>query len=435
MSPLRRRVNARRSWGGARGAAAIGAVALMVALAVVGLAVVGLAAGCSSQSSPPGASSAKPSGPAPATAAQVRKLFDAFDRAVMARDEAAARAAVPVASAAARRGLTAVYQHLSPLSWIGLSAVVTAVAGGPPGTMDVQFTGSPGGAGPADRVVAELLLQFRLRGGVPTLAADSTFPRLRAQGIMAFSAPRQISTRWYTIIFDSAWKARAEELAKLVPAQRATVVATYHVRTARPVAIFLFSSEAEVTASIGLYKDQIDHRIQFFTHPVARVSPVLWSPGDIGVVAPALFQQDTWTPSMLRHELAHAFTLSWFDGLAHSPPFLKEGLAVAVESDRSYAPLRQAIALNEPISLLREMQVGDIWASRSTDVVRLAYAEAGATIRYVTHRWGFSRMYRWVRSIAGSDMTDAAIMNSTKRELGIRWRAFVSGWRAFATTL
>jgi hypothetical protein len=32
-------------------------------------------------------------------------------------------------------------------------------------------------------------------------------------------------------------------------------------------------------------------------------------------------------------------------------------------------------------------------------------------------------------------MTDAAIMNSTKRELGIKWRAFVSGWRAFATNL
>ena len=432
MGSLRRRVNARRaSAGWARAAAALGAAALTAVFAVVGLA----SAGCSSQSPPPATSSEKPSGPAQVTAAQVQKLIDAFDRAILTRDEAAVEAAVPAASAAARRGLTAVYQHLSPLSWTSLNAVVTAVAGGPPGTMDVQLTGSPGGAGPSDRVVAELLLQFRLRGGAPTLAADRTFPRLRAEGIMAFSAPRQISTRSYTIIFDGTWRARAMEIAKLVPAQRATVVATYHVRTARPVAIFLFSSEAEATASIGLYQDQIDHRIQFFTHPVARVSPVSWSPGDIGVVAPALFQQDTWTPSMLRHEIAHAFTLSWFDGLAHSPPFLKEGLAVAVESDRSYAPLRQAIALNEPISLLREMQVGDIWASRTTDVVRLAYAEAGATIRYVMHRWGFSRMYHWVRSVAGSDMTDAAIMNSTKRELGIKWRAFVSGWRAFATNL
>jgi hypothetical protein len=419
------------SAGWARGAAAIGASTLTVAIAVIGLA----AAGCSSQSPPPAATPAQSSGPPHVSAAQVQKLFDAFDRAILARDEAASQAAVPAASAAARNGLRAVYRHLSPLSWTSLNAVVTAPPGGPAGTMDVQFTGSPGGAGPSDRVVAELLLQFGLRGGVPALAADRTFPQLRRQGIMAFSAPSQISARSYTIIFDSTWRARAMQIARLVPAQRVTVVATYHIRTARPVAIFLFSSEAEATASIGLYKDQIDHRIQFFTHPVARVSPVSWSPGDIGVVAPALFQQDTWTPSMLRHELAHAFTLSWFDGLAHSPPFLKEGLAVAVESGRSYAPLRQAIALNEPISLLRELQVGDIWASHTTDVVRLAYAEAGSTIRYVMHRWGFSRMYHWVRSVAGSDMTDSAIMNSTKRELGIRWRAFVSGWRAFATTL
>ena len=102
---------------------------------------------------------------------------------------------------------------------------------------------------------------------------------------------------------------------------------------------------------------------------------------------------------------------------------------------RSYAPLRQALALNEPISLLREMEVGDIWAGRTTDAVRLAYAEAGSTIRYVLHRWGFSRLYRWVRSVADSDMTDAAIMSSVRRELGIRWRAFVSGWRAYASTL
>lgn len=425
MSPLGTRVGTRR-----------GSPGRVLGVAAVALSVAALwAAGCSSSSPPPATSAPKSSDPLPVTAAQVQELFDAFDRAVLARDEAAWQAAVPVASAAVRHGLSAVYQHLSPLSWSSLRSVVTAVPGGPPGTMDVQFTGSPGGAGPADRVVAELLLSFGLRGGLPTVVADRTFLRLSRQGIMAFSSPRQISTPSYTIIFDSTWRKRAVELAKLVPAQRAVVVHTYHVHPARPVAIFLFSSEAEVTASIGLYKDQFDHRIQFFTHPLARIARAPWSPGDIGVVAPALFQQDSWAPSMLRHELVHAFTLSWFDGLAHSPPFLKEGLAVAVESNRSYVPLRQAIVLNEPISLLREMQVGDIWASRTTDVVRLAYAEAGSTIRYVLQRWGFSHMHRWVRSVADSDMTDAAIMNATKRELGIKWRAFVSGWRAFATTL
>jgi hypothetical protein len=81
------------------------------------------------------------------------------------------------------------------------------------------------------------------------------------------------------------------------------------------------------------------------------------------------------------------------------------------------------------------MQVGDIWASRTTDAVRLAYAEAGATVRYVLARWGERRLYRWVRAVANSDLTDAGIMNSVKRELGISWRAFVSGWRAYASTL
>ncbi len=369
------------------------------------------------------------------TAAQVQRLFDAADRAITGRDEAAWRLAVPAASAAARRGLDAVYAHLSPLSWSGLTTVVTAPPGAPPETMDIQFTGSPGGAGPADRLVAELLLTFRLRGGVPTVVADRTFPGLARLGVMAFSAPREITTPQCTVIFDSTWRRRAVELAKLVPAARAVVVATYHVRPVRPVVIFLYSSDAEVTGSIGVPADQIGHAIRFFTGPVPRLARSSWTPADIGVVAPALFRLESWEPSMLRHELAHAFTLQWFDGLRNSPDFLKEGLAVAVEGGDSYAPLRQAFALNEPISLLQAMQVGDIWASRTTDAVRLAYAEAGSTIRYVLHRWGFSRMYRWVRSVADSDMTDAAIMDSVRREFGITWRAFVSGWRAFAQTL
>jgi hypothetical protein len=412
---------------GTRRAFGIAALLLLVAAASA------VAAGCSSSSSPP--TSAKSSAPPQVTAAQVQKLFDAGDRAIVARDKAAWRAAVPAASAAARRDLNAVYAHLSLLSWSSLTSVVTAVPGGPPGTMDVQFTGSPGGAGPADRIVAELLLTFRLRRGLPTVVADRTFRQLGRLGIMAFSTPRQITTPVCTVIFDSTWRARAAELAKLVPAARAAVAATYRVRPLRPVAIFLYSSEAEVTASIGLLAGEVDRRIQFFTHPVARVAHTLWSPGDIGVVAPALFRQESWAPSMLRHEIAHAFTLRWFDGLAHSPPFLKEGLAVAVEGDRSYAPLRQALTLDEPISLLLAMQVGNIWATRTTDEVRLAYAEAGSTIRYVLSKWGFSRMYRWVRAVASSDMSDAAIMNSVRRELGIKWRAFVDDWRAYACTL
>ena len=410
-----------------RGCVGAGTAALLVA-------VLALAAGCSSSSPSPAPSAIRPSAPT-VSAAQVQQLFDVADRAVTNRDVAAWRAAVPAVSAAARRGLKAVYAHLSPLSWPSLHAVVTAVPGGPPGTMDVQFTGSPGGAGPTDRLVAELLLTFRPRGGQPTVVADRTFPSLARQGIMAFDAPRQITTPACTVIFDSTWKTRAAELANLVPAARAVVVATYHVRPIRPVAIFLYSSGAEVTGSIGLPADQVDHRIQFFTKQVPRLSRSPWAPADVGVLAPALFGQESWTPSMLRHELTHAFTLQWFSGLRNSPDFLKEGLAVAVEDAGSYAPLRQALALNEPISLLRAMEVGDIWAGRTTDAVRLAYAEAGSTIRYVLHRWGFSRLYRWVRSVADSDMTDAAIMNSVRRELGIRWRAFVSGWRAYASTL
>jgi len=405
--------------------------------AVVLAAVLGaLALGCGQGAGAPAAlPSGSPTAARAVTGAEAARLLGAGCAAVMARDAGAWKAATPASGVAVRAALDRVYAHLAPLTWRGLRADATPVPR-QPGVFDVRLVGALDPAGPPDRVAAELVLAFGRDGSGPFVAADRTPKEVAVEGLLALQQPRELRRAGCVVVFERTWRARAAGLAKLVPAARAAVLRFYDLHDAAPLALFIYSSGSEVTDSVGMRPDQVDHRIKFFSHPVRRVAAKPWSPTDVGVVAPALIGQQAWAPTMLRHEIAHAFTLSWFFHTAHAPDFLQEGLAVAVEGSRSYAPLQQDLLSGGPsIPLLSGMQTGDIWSGRSSDEVRLAYSEAGATVLYVRERWGVTRLRRWVHEMADCDQSDAAIKRVVRRDLGLSWPAFLRGWRAYVLSL
>jgi hypothetical protein len=98
------------------------------------------------------------------TAREVRRWIDAGLPTLTAHRAAAWRTALPARGVAARRALRDLYDHLAPIPWSGLHAVVSAISG-QLGAFDVKIEGRPGGAGPPQRIVAERLLVVERSGG------------------------------------------------------------------------------------------------------------------------------------------------------------------------------------------------------------------------------------------------------------------------------
>ena len=195
--------------------------------------------------------------------------------------------------------------RLAPLHLRHLAVSVTAPPG-LPGAFDIVISGAPLGSGPPDRFVAERELVVKRRGGRLVVTDDETPAALRPQGFMAFDRPRVRRFEGAVLVYESAWRLRAEQMAKLVPQARARVAEVLGVRSDEPVFIFVYSSERQVVQFLG--RPDMEKRIKFFSGQPVRVSDSPWSPGDIGIVAPELAGRDAWAPTMLAHEMAHALT-------------------------------------------------------------------------------------------------------------------------------
>ena len=330
-------------------------VGLVAALLIVGVTVLALT---SNEPQHPHAVSA-PS--APVAAADVRAAFVAGLTCVKAGDLAGWQERLPAGGAAAQRVLAELYRHLAPLRWTALGAGVTAIPG-KPDVFDVKITGNIDGVGPADRVVAERVLVVRRLDDRLTVVGDETPAGIRREYLMAFDQPRLLEAQGGVVVYDSSWRARAQELAADLPQARARL-ALLGLHPRRRVVIFCFSSTAQVTDYLAQSLGQGEGK--FFSDEAKRLNGGAAAPADIGVVAPALAEREAWAPLMLAHELTHAFTLPWFDKTAHAPPMLEEGLAVAVEGGRSYAALRRELASgNKSMPLLDEFAVGDLFDER-----------------------------------------------------------------------
>jgi hypothetical protein len=370
--------------------------------------------------------------PAPVAATDVRAAFVAGLTCVKAGDLAGWQERLPAGGAAAQRVLAELYRHLAPLRWTALGAGVTTIPG-KPDVFDVKITGSIAGVGPTDRVLAERVLVVRRPADRLTVVGDQTPAGIRQEYLMAFDKPRLIEAQGGVVVYDSTWRARAQQLATDLPQARARL-ALLGLHPRSRVVVFCFSSTAQVTDYLAQPLAQGEGK--FFSGEAKRLNGGAAAPADIGVVAPALAERDAWAPLMLAHELTHAFTMPWFDKTAHAPPMLEEGLAVAVEGGRSYAALRRELASgNKSMPLLEEFAVGDLYMSGGSARVQLAYLESGAVVGYIVAHWGPAPLKRFVLQVADSSLSPQAIKEVVRRLLGESWTRFYAGLVQYVYTL
>lgn len=380
----------------------------------------------------------------------VRLGFAAACDALARGDERGWREALS-ATSAVRGSLDDVFGHLAPLGLTAPSAEVSAVPGREHAYL-VQFTGSLGAAGPHDRLLAERVLIVHTDCAAnetgtaaasrapeqPAIrcVADDTPPAVLRQHVMAFAKPRLMASPGVVVVYEKAWRTRATRLAEQARAARRVVGQLYGLEGGRTVVLSIFASRAQVVAALGAGDGEVDDRIKYFAHPAPSVSGDLWSPVDVGVVAPALNGLEDWAPVMLRHEIAHAYTLGWFFGTAHPSEFLQEGLAVAAEGARDWSALKRTLAANElDPPLCDAIALGDLWAGRETEDVRILYSAAGALVHYVRERWGREVLHRWTVAVCQTTLSADEIAVATKAVLGVTWDRFVSGWRAYVEAL
>ena len=368
----------------------------------------------------------------PATLAEAEAALAAAAAALERDDREAWREALPVAGKRARAATRELFRRLSPLPWAGVAADVVPVQG-QPGRFDVHFTGSLGAAGPPDRVMADRVLDLRQSGGRTVIVGDATPEVVERQFFMAFNRPVAVKGDRCLVVADRSWRSRAEYLAGLSGEAHARLE-TLRLDPGRTTLILVYGSRGQLDRFRGAAFP--DKRIRFFSAPSPRLAEAEWWPRDIGVLAPALADVGDWVPLVLAHELTHAYTMRWFAHTEHSPPLLLEGLAVAVEGGRTYAPLREELATgNQSLPLSTALATGSLWMGSGIERVRLGYLMGGSIVLYVLDGWGLGALREFARSVADSDLTRDGLDDALRESLGLGWDQFVAGWTAFVSTL
>ncbi len=368
----------------------------------------------------------------PATLAEAEAAFDDAAAALEAGDRKAWRDALSTDGKRAREAARDLYRRLSPLPWSGVAADVLPIEGRP-GRFDVHFTGRLGAAGPADRVMADRVLDLRRTGDRTLVVGDVTPEAAERQFFMAFNRPIVVKGEGCLVVADRSWRSRAELLAELSgPAHDRLDV--LRLDPGRTTLILVFGSRGQIDRFRGAPFP--DERIRFFSAPTPRLADAEWWPRDIGVLAPALGDVGDWAPLMLAHELTHAYTMRWFADTEHSPTLLLEGLAVAVEGGRTYAALREELAAgNQSLPLTTALATGSLWMGSGIERVRLGYLMGGSLVLYVLDGWGVATLRDFVRAVADSDLTPEGLDAAVRDSLGLSWDQFVAGWTAFVSTL
>lgn len=367
-----------------------------------------------------------------ATQAEAQAAVHAAITALADADERAWEAALPASGKAARRATSDLFETLSDLPWTALAAAVEPVPS-KPGRFDVRVVGELAGAGPDDRVVAERVLELEVIGGRAVVTGDQSPAAVRRQFFMAYREPQVVEHEACVVLTEPRYRDLAEDLAAAAGAARDDL-AKLGIDPRRLVVLYLYADRGQLERSLG--GGPTDRRFEFFSAAAPRLSPELWWPRDVHVLAPALKDQDDWLPRLLAHELTHAFTVHWFAGTRNDPMFLAEGLAVAVEGGRSYAPLREELAAGNPqLPLKSAIALGSLWSGNPDEKVQLAYLEAGSVVLYILDEWGLEALKRWVTAVADSDLTPEGIEKAGATALGVSWDEFFEGWTAYVQTL
>lgn len=367
------------------------------------------------------------------TQAEAQVLLDRAAAALRAGDHATFLAALPTADPGASKAIEALYRHLQPLPWTNFS-LSAASSPGHPGRFVVRAYGMLGRAGPADRVAAERDLDFAHLGSRVVLAADRTPEVARREYLMWTHQPLVIQRNGLVVVADRSNQKRALRLADAGAAARARLAAELGLRPKAAVVVSVYSSLEDMQASLG--GGPVESRFRFFSNAGPRMALHYYRVRDIGVLGPSLDSTGAWLPLMLAHELTHAYTLRWFLGTKHAPMFLEEGLGMAVEQGRSWAPLKQEVASGNQLWPLPDViATKDLWKGNSTDQVRLGYLEAGSVILYVAHRWGLDKVKPFVVAVADSDLSAKGVGDAVQSSLGVSWNDFYAGWKDYVRAL
>lgn len=375
-----------------------------------------------------------PPGPVVRAAApdEARAALARASAALRAGDRAAYDEALPASGPAARKALDALYRHLAPLPWTSFRFAAKRVPG-VPGRYDVRAVGELGRAGPADRIVAERILDIGVLGNRVVVRGDDTPRAVARQNVMAFTRPVAVRRNGCVVIADASEEDGAAQIARACgPArERLTLLG---ITSREPLVVYYFGSRRELRRALG--GGPAETRIRFFSRPPDRLSRAAAKTRDIGVLGPELYGNEEWTPLMLAHEMTHAYTTSWFAKTRHAPSLLAEGLATAVEGGRSYQPLRDDLAAVEPeLPLLTAIASGSLWSGKPIDTVRLGYLEGGSLVLYVLDGWGLADLRRFVTAVSDSDLSEAGLDKAVRASLGVSWDEFYAGWAGFVQTL
>ena len=362
-----------------------------------------------------------------------QSAFTKAAAALLAGDRAAFDATLPVdgassSAAAVRESLDETFDALSPLPWRTFSFAVTP-AGSGSGVYRIEGSGRLGAAGPPDRLAVIRYLKLEETAGGVAVVADETPQNVRRRYLMALHDPVVVQRPGLIVLADRRAHERAGEV--LAAAARARpALAALGMETRQTVLITVYGSVEDVRDALGT--DAASVRLRFFAHPSLRVAGEDWPIWDVSVMGPWLRDIGAGMDETVTHELAHAYTLQWFDGIQDPSSLLVEGIADAAAGKPVSPALGEEVATGDQLWPLPESFAdADVWEGARSEDVRLGYQIGGSLIDYVVARWGAGRLRAFVQAVAAAEPTEAGMDEALGGALDVTWRQFYAGWRRY----
>jgi hypothetical protein len=348
-------------------------------------------------------------------------------------DSAAFAEALPVDTAAASAGrlrerLDEVCAALSPVPWSSFGFSVAPLPDRE-GVYRVVGSGRLGATGPADRLAVIRYLRLVPAGDGVAVSADVTPEDLRRRYLMALHDPVVLQRPGFVVLADRWARDRAQTVAAAAGRARPRLEAL-GLDVSPTVLVTIYGSAEDVRDALAVRLPSV--RLRFFAHLPLRVAEEDWEVDDVGVMGPWLRDPGESIDGVFVHELAHAYTVRWFEDDAEPPALLVEGIAAAAEGVPVSAGLRDEVASGNQLWPLPEsFAVDDVWDGGDMEAIGLGYEVGRSLVDYVDVRWGASRLEDFVRAVTGAQPTEAGLDAALEGALGVSWDEFYTGWRRF----
>jgi hypothetical protein len=348
-------------------------------------------------------------------------------------DRAAFTNALPVDGGAQdaallRERVDDIYAALAPLPWTSLGFTVEPLAGRD-GVYRVVGRGQLGEVGPADRLAVVRYLKLAAAPDGVAVTADVTPEDLRRRYLMALHDPVVLQRPGFVVLADRWARDRAREVAD--SAGRARIrLAALGLDTRPAVLVTIYGSAEDVRDALAVSLPSV--RLRFFAHQPLRVSKQEAPVGDVGVMGPWLRDPGQSIDGVFVHELAHAYTASWFTGGRRKSALLQEGIAAAAEGVSVAPGLREEVQTGDNLWPLPEsFGVDDVWDGGDMEAVGLGYEIGRSLVDYVDTHWGARHLEGFVKAVAAAEPTEAGMDAALGESLGVSWDRFYDGWRRF----